>query len=69
MRVLALTAALLVLAACASDDKPAAQTPPPKQTTVIDPQLKALERAKAVQGQVDAQKAATDAKLREAEGQ
>lgn len=69
MRALVLAVTLLALAGCTGDDKPAAQTPPPKQTTVIDPQLKALERAKAVQDQVDAQKAATDAKLREAEGQ
>jgi uncharacterized lipoprotein YajG len=68
MRALVLVVTLLALAGCAGDDKPVAQTPP-KQTTVIDPQLKALERAKAVQDQVDAQKAATDAKLREAEGQ
>lgn len=68
-RVPILAAALLALAACSSDDKPVAQTPPARQPTVIDTQLQALERAKAVQATVDAQKAATDAKLREAEGQ
>ncbi|WP_313912565.1 hypothetical protein [Tahibacter sp.] len=74
-RVLALATALVALSACSGSDKPAAPPPPPPaptQTptpTVIDPQLQALQRAKAVQGQVDAQKEATDAKLREAEGQ
>lgn len=70
-RVLALTTALVALSACSGSDKPAAPPPPPAAPTptVIDPQLQALQRAKAVQGQVDAQKAATDAKLREAEGQ
>lgn len=67
---LAVLALALLLAACAGEDKTAATAapaaPPP---TVIDPQLQALQRAKAVQGQVDAQKAAADAKLREAEGQ
>ncbi|HSX60491.1 MAG TPA: hypothetical protein VLF18_09860 [Tahibacter sp.] len=67
MRALVLAAALLALAACAGDDKP--PPPAPRQPTVIDPQLKALERAKAVQDTVDAHKAETDAKLREAEGQ
>ncbi|WP_386067976.1 hypothetical protein ACFJIW_00140 [Tahibacter sp. UC22_41] len=70
IRVPLLATALLLLAACTTDDKPAAQTsPPPRQPTVVDPQLQALQRAKAVQDTVDAQKAATDAKLREAEGQ
>ena len=70
MRTFLLAAALCVLAGCSRDDKPVAQTPPPPpQKTAIDPQLEALKRAKAVQDQVDAQKAATDAKLREAEGQ
>jgi len=70
IRVPLLAAILLLLAACAAEDKPAAQTsPPPRQPTAIDPQLQALQRAKAVQDTVDAQKAATDAKLREAEGQ
>lgn len=70
MRPFVLATVLFVLAGCAGDDKPAAPaTPPPPQKTVIDPQLKALEKAKGVQDQVDAQKAATDAKLREAEGQ
>lgn len=72
MRSILLIAVLFVLAGCAGDDKPvasAAPPPPPPQKTAIDPQLEALKRAKAVQDQVDAQKAATDAKLREAEGQ
>jgi len=70
IRVPLLAAVLFLLAACAAEDKPAAQTsPPPRQPTVIDPQLQALQRAKAVQDTVDAHKAETDAKLREAEGQ
>lgn len=70
-RVLAFATALVALSACSGSDKPAAPPPPPAAptATVIDPQLRALQRAKAVQDQVDAQKAATDAKLREAEGQ
>ncbi len=72
-RVLALATTVVALSACSGSDKSAAPPPPPPATaptaTVIDPQLQALQRAKAVQGQVDAQKAATDAKLREAEGQ
>jgi hypothetical protein len=73
MRIAVLATATLLLAACAGDDKPAAPAPPAAPAappaTVIDPQLQALQRAKAVQDQVDAQKAATDTKLREAEGQ
>ena len=71
-RVLALATALVALSACSGSDKPAAPPPPPPAAptaTVIDPQLQALQRAKAVQDQVDARKEATDAKLREAEGQ
>lgn len=72
-RVLALATALVALSACSGSDKPA--TPPPPAApaapapTVIDTQLQALQRAKAVQDQVDAHKQATDAKLREAESQ
>lgn len=70
MRLAIPAVAVLLLAACAGDNKPAAPAAPAApQATVIDPQLQALQRAKAVQGQVDAHKAATDAKLREAEGQ
>jgi hypothetical protein len=72
-RVLALVTALVALSACSGGDKPTAPPPPPPPAaptaTVIDPQLQALQRAKAVQDQVDARKEATDAKLREAEGQ
>ena len=68
-RVLALAAVLVLLAACSGSQPPPPPPPAKPAATVIDPQLQALERAKAVQGQVDAQKDATDAKLREAEGQ
>lgn len=69
IRLLALVLSLCALAACSGGQPPPAPPPAQPAATVIDPQLKALERAKAVQQQVDAQKAATDAKLREAEGQ
>jgi hypothetical protein len=55
-------AVAIALSACASSDdaaKTAAQdAPPPK--TVLDPQLKALQKAKDVQKTVDQQKADTD---------
>lgn len=61
----------LLLGACGSGDKPAAtaaETPPPPQKTVIDTQLKALDKAKAVQGVVDDQKDKTDQALQDAGG-
>ena len=53
----------LALSACSSSDdaKPEAQAAAaPPQKTVLDPQLKALQKAKDVQKTVDDQKAATD---------
>jgi len=62
----------LLLGACGGGDKPAATQaaapPPPAQKTVIDAQLKALDKAKAVQGVVDDQKAKADEALKDAGG-
>ena len=56
-------AAILALSACSSggDDtaKATAQAAPP-QKTVLDPQLKALQKAKDVQKTIDADKQNTD---------
>ena len=58
LKTLPLVAALAVLAACsggkteqAAAPPPAAQTPP--QKTVLDDQLKAIDKAKGVQSTVD----------------
>jgi ABC-type transporter MlaC component len=62
-RLTLLIAAILALPACSSggDDasKAAAQAAPP-QKTVLDPQLKALQKAKDVQKTIDADKQKTD---------
>lgn len=62
---------LLALAACSSKAPPAAEAqappPPPPQKTVFDTQLKALDKAKAVQGVVDQQKADAEKKTKEQE--
>ena len=59
------------LAACSGskvpDDAAAQAAPKPPQKTVFDAQFKALDKAKAVQGVVDKQKADTDKKLKEQE--
>ena len=67
MRALLLLTGALVLAACSSGasngeaaaDKPAAQAASAPQKTVIDPELKALQKAKDVQKTVDDQNDAT----------
>ena len=68
---IAITTSLL-LAACGGANKPAetaaSAPPPPPQKTVIDTQLKALEKAKAVQDVVDKQAADTDKKIDDAGG-
>jgi hypothetical protein len=58
-------AAAATLGACSSDKAPPpqAQAPQPAAKTVFDAQLKALDKAKAVQDVVDKQKAAADKKL------
>ena len=61
---------LLALAACSSKAPPPAEAqapPPPPQKTVFDTQLKALDKAKAVQGVVDQQKIEADKKTKEQE--
>ena len=60
-----------LLGACSSEPPPLANTaaqPTPAQKTVFDAQLKALDKAKAVQGVVDKQKADTDKKLEDEGG-
>lgn len=60
------------LAACSGSKAPAEAAaepaPQPAQKTVFDTQLKALDKAKAVQGVVDQQKVEADKKLKEEEG-
>lgn len=57
------------LAACSSDDPPLPATAAaPPQKTVFDTQLKALDKAKAVQGVVDKQKADADKQLQDQGG-
>ncbi len=65
-----LVAVALTLAACSSSKTPPpqAQTPPPAEKTVLDTQLKALQRAKDVQKTVDQQKADADKKLQDEGG-
>ena len=65
-----LVAAVLTLAACSSDKTPPpqVQAPQPAQKTVFDTQLKALDKAKAVQKTVDQQKVDADKKLEDAGG-
>lgn len=64
LAILPLVAILALSAACS-------QTPPPqpaaKQKTVFDDQLKALDKAKAVQQTVDQQKKDMDKRLEQAE--
>jgi len=60
---------VLALAACSKEPAVSETTPPsqPAGKTVFDTQLKALDKAKAVQGVVDQQKADADKKLKEQE--
>jgi hypothetical protein len=68
LRALLLLTGALALAACSSGnsndqaaaDKAAAQTASAPQKTVLDPQLKALQKAKDVQKTVDDQQKAAD---------
>jgi len=71
MRLIVPALLVLALGACGSSNKPAdtAQTAaPPPQPTVIDPQLKALEKAKAVQDVVDKNAKKQDDQLKDAGG-
>ena len=60
-------AVVATLGACSSDKTPPpqAQPPQPAEKTVFDTQLKALDKAKAVQDVVDKQNAAADKKLKD----
>jgi outer membrane biosynthesis protein TonB len=69
----ALLALTLALGACSRkaaepDPAQAAAAPPPPQKTVIDTQLKALQRAKDVQKTVDQQKAELEKQMKEQGG-
>ena len=74
MRTLIPASALLtlLLAACGGSDKPAAPQaaapPPPPQKTVFDDQLKAIDKAKAVEGKLEEEKAKTDERVKDAGG-
>ncbi|HKE48695.1 MAG TPA: hypothetical protein VKB52_11570 [Rhodanobacteraceae bacterium] len=73
LRVLFLVASAAALAACAGSPDDAAKNtqaaqPTAAQKTVIDPQLKALQKAKDVQKTVDDQKQATDKAVDDAGG-
>lgn len=61
-RTIAICAALCVLAACspAGQEQPQADAAPAPRATVVDDQLKALEKAKAVGQQLEEEKARTD---------
>ena len=61
-RILLPIALMLAVSACSSSDdaKPAAAATAPPQKTVLDPQLKALQKAKDVQKTIDADKQAAD---------
>lgn len=62
---------VLALGACSRSKEPAvSETTPPAQPagkTVFDTQIKALDKAKAVQGVVDQQKVEADQKVKEQE--
>jgi protein involved in sex pheromone biosynthesis len=64
-RTMLATCLLLMLAACGghsqSDaDKDAAQTPPKREKTVFDDQLKAIDKAKGVEAQLQKEKEQQD---------
>ena len=72
MRLILPSLLVLALGACGSSNKPAATAeaapPPPPEKTVIDTQLKALEKAKAVQDVVDKNAKKQDDQLKDAGG-
>ena len=64
-RTILATCLLLALAACGSHsqsdaDKTAAQTPPKREKTVFDDQLKAIDKAKGVEAQLQKEKEQQD---------
>jgi hypothetical protein len=68
--ILALTSFLMVsfLAACTQDTPPPPPAASPPAPTVFDPLTQTMDRARAVQGTVDAQAQATRKAVEEAEG-
>jgi hypothetical protein len=74
LHIAVLIAAVAVLAACSSREPTVADQPappadaPPRTKTVLDEQLKALDKAKAVQATLDKQKADADKALEDAGG-
>ncbi len=62
--------ALLALSGCGADAPapPAPPAPVAPQATILDDQLKALERARSVEATVQESKDRTDAALEESEG-
>lgn len=61
-RSIAICAVSCMLAACSSGggDAPQPEAAPTQRPTVVDAQLKALEKAKAVEQQLEAEKQRTD---------
>lgn len=62
-RVVLILASLLALAACSGRKAADADAPPPKQKTVFDDQLKALDKAKAVEKQLQEEKEKHDQEI------
>lgn len=68
-RFLFCSLALLALAACGTDAPPPPPPPPTApQATILDDQLRALDKAQSVEATVQDSKDRTDAALQEAEG-
>ena len=73
MKLIIATAFAIALSACSSADKPppaadkssttATATPAPKPATILDDQLKAIDKAKAVEAQLEKEKQAADRKI------
>lgn len=59
---------LTLLAACAQDKPAPPPAPSPPSATVFDPLTQTMDRARAVQGTVDAQAQATRKAIEQAEG-
>ncbi len=70
IRTFSVSIAALLLAACSSDSAPPPPPPPPAaaQGTILDDQLRAMERAKSVEATIQKSKDDTDAALEAAEG-
>lgn len=60
--------ALCLLAACSPDKAPDPAPAPPPSQTVFDPLTQTMDKARAVQGTVDAQSQATRKAVEAAEG-